>query len=226
MRNHTCLLDHHQRYHYDTITIGPKGMMNWALQLNNSQSVKLVQQSCGEVQQATFSQLTQLKPQPICDRSGKLDSTEDVFVVKGETSRSHEIDEKGLHEELGSSDRSGKPDNMSENTRVKQAHNGTGQLVERNSLSAHTVKEQFAPEENRDIASSNTDNEFNRAINEEKHRLQHSRSTTFCSETITWRQRSKFDSENREPPSSTCTSKWSSTTSTIQSFQQRITRRD
>ena len=67
---------------------------------------KLVQQSCGEVQQATFSQLTQPKPKPICDRSGKLVDTEDVFVVKGETSRSHEIDEKGLHEELGSSDRS------------------------------------------------------------------------------------------------------------------------
>ena len=30
-----------------------------------------------------------------------------------------------------------------------------------------TVKEQFAPEENRDIALFNTDNEFNRAINEE-----------------------------------------------------------
>ena len=29
------------------------------------------------------------------------------------------------------------------------------------------MKEQFAPEENRDIASFNTDNEFNRAINEE-----------------------------------------------------------
>ena len=53
------------------------------------------------------------------------------------------------------------------NTRVKQAHDGTGQLVEQNSSSTHTVKEQFAPEENRDIASFNTDNEFNRAINEE-----------------------------------------------------------
>ena len=31
----------------------------------------------------------------------------------------------------------------------------------------HTVKEQFAPEENRDIASFNADNEFNREINEE-----------------------------------------------------------
>ena len=91
-----------------------------------------------------------------------------MFVVKGETSRSHEINEKGLHEELDSSDRSGKPERLSANTRVKQAHDGTGQLVEQNSSSAHTVKEQFAPEENRDIPSFNTDNEFNRAINEER----------------------------------------------------------
>ena len=35
---------------------------------------KIVRQSCGEVQRATFSQLTQPKPKPICDRSGKLDS--------------------------------------------------------------------------------------------------------------------------------------------------------
>ena len=128
---------------------------------------KLVQQSCGEGQHETFSQPTQPKPKPICDRSGKLVNIEDVFVLKGETSRSHEIDEKGLHEELGSSDRSGKPDKLSENIRVKRAHDGTGQLVEQNSSSAHTVKEQFAPQENRDIASFNTDNEFNRATDEE-----------------------------------------------------------
>ena len=128
---------------------------------------KLVQQSCGEVQHAKFSKPIQPKPKPICDRSGKPENTEDVFVVKGKTSRSHEIDEKGLHEELGSSDRSEKPDKLSENIRVKHAHDGTGQPVEQNSSSAHTVKEQFAPEENRDIASFNTDNEFNRAINEE-----------------------------------------------------------
>ena len=128
---------------------------------------KLVQQSCGEVQHATFSQLTQSKPKPICDRSGKLDNTEDVVVVKAETSRSHEIDEKGLHEELSSSDRSGKPDNLSENTRVEQARDGTRQPVESCSSSTHIVKEQFVPEENRDIALFNTDNEFNSAIKEE-----------------------------------------------------------
>ena len=118
-------------------------------------------------QQPAFSKLTQPRSKPICDRSGKPDSTEDVFVVNGETSRSHEINEKRLHEELGSSDRSGKPDNLSENTRAEQTHDGSGQPDERNSSSAHTVKEQFAPEENRDIALFNTDNEFNRAINEE-----------------------------------------------------------
>ena len=90
-----------------------------------------------------------------------------MFVVIGETSRSHEIDEKRLHEELGSSDRSGKPDNLSENTRVEQSHFGSGQLDERNSSSAHTVKEQFAPEENSDTASFNADNKFNRAIDED-----------------------------------------------------------
>ena len=75
---------------------------------------KIVRQSCGEVQRTAFSQLTQPRPKSICDRSGKPDSTEDVFVVKGETSRFREIDEKRLHEELGSSDRSRKPDNLSE----------------------------------------------------------------------------------------------------------------
>ena len=106
-----------------------------------------------------------------------------------------------------SCDRSVKPDNLSENTRVEQAHDGSGQPDECNSSRAHTVKEQHAPDENRDIALFNTDNEFNRAINEENIDFQHSRITTFNSETITWRQRSKFDSEDREPPSSTCTSK-------------------
>ena len=117
---------------------------------------KLVWQSCGEVQHEAFFQPTQPKPKLICDRSGKPDSTEDVFVVKGETSRSHEIDEKRLHEELVSSDRSGKPDDLSENTRVKQAHDRSGQPDERNSSSAHTVKEQFAPEENRDNSTWTT----------------------------------------------------------------------
>ena len=137
MRNQTCLLDHHRRYHYDTITIGPEGKFNWVLQLINSQSVNS-QQSCGEVQHAMFSQLTQPIPKPICDRSGQPKDTQDVLVVKGETSRSHEIDDKGFHGELCSSDRSGQPDNLSENTRVEQTHDGSVQPDELNSSSAHT----------------------------------------------------------------------------------------
>ena len=68
-----------------------------------------------------------------------------MFVVKGETFRSHEIDEKRLHKELGSSDRSGKLERLSEDIRVEQAHDGTGQLVEPSSSSIHIVKEQFVP---------------------------------------------------------------------------------
>ena len=114
---------------------------------------------------------------------------------------------KGFHGELCSSDRSGKPDKLSENTSVKQAHDGTGKPVERNSSSAHTVKEQFAPDENRDIALFNTDNEFNSAINEENidfnvPGLPHSAVKRSHGVNV-----QNFDSEDREPPSSTCTSK-------------------
>ena len=99
---------------------------------------KIVRQSCGEVQRATFSQLTQPKPKPLCDRSGQPDNTQRVFVVKGETSRSHEIDEKGFHQKNCASDRLGQPEitlsvieacNLSENTRVEQTHDGSGNLM-------------------------------------------------------------------------------------------------
>ena len=123
-----------------------------------------------------FSQPTQPIPKPIRDRSGQPEDTQGAFVVKGETSRSHEIDEKGFHEKLCFSDGSGQPDitpsvikarDLSENTRVEQTRDGSGQPDECNSSSAHTVKEQHAPDEHREIASFNTNNEFNRAINEE-----------------------------------------------------------
>ena len=128
---------------------------------------KVVLQSRGEVELSAFSQLTQPIPKPISDRSGQPDDTQGVFVVKGEASHSHEIDEKDFHERLCESDRSGQPDNVPENTRVEQTHDRSRQLDERNSSSAHTVKEQHAPEEHREIASFNTNNEFNREIKEE-----------------------------------------------------------
>ena len=99
---------------------------------------KLVQQSFGEVPRVKLSKPTQSKPKPIRDRSGKLEDTECVFVDKRKTSRSHEIDEKRLHKELGSSDRSGKPERLSEDIRVKHAHDGTGQPVWSQAAQAHT----------------------------------------------------------------------------------------
>ena len=100
---------------------------------------KLVQQSFGEVPRVKLSKPTQSKPNPICDRSGKPEDTERVFVDKGKTSRSHEIDDKRLHKELGSSDRSEKPEKLSEDIRVKHAHDGTGELV-KSSASTHSER--------------------------------------------------------------------------------------
>ena len=103
---------------------------------------KVVRQSCGEVQHKTFSQPTQPKPKPICDRSGKLVETERVFVDKGKTSRSQEIDDKRLHKELGSSDRTGKPVKP-EDTRVTHAHDRTGKPVE-SSTNTHSARIWFS----------------------------------------------------------------------------------
>ena len=46
-------------------------------------------------------------------------------------------DEKRLHKELGSSDRSGKPERLSEDIRVEHAHDGTGNLWNQ-AAQAHT----------------------------------------------------------------------------------------
>ena len=124
---------------------------------------KLVQQSFGEVPCVKLSKPTQSKPNPICDRSGKPEVTERVFVEKGKTSRSQEIDDKRLQEGLGSSDRTGKPV-KSEDIRVMHVHDGTGEPV-KSRASAHTVEE-FVPAEHRDTASSNA-NKFNLATDEE-----------------------------------------------------------
>ena len=106
-----------------TITIGPEGKFHWVLQLIIN------------IQHATFSQLSQPIPKPICDRSGQLDDMQDVFVVESETSRSHEINEKRFPRKNSvlQIDRSGQLEitpsliearNFSENTSVEQTHYG------------------------------------------------------------------------------------------------------
>ena len=139
--------------------------MNWVLLLNNSQSVNSFNSRVEKHHVLSFPNQPNPNPnQSVIDR-GNL-RTQRVFVVKGKTSRSQEIDDKRLHKELGSPDRTGKPVKLSEDSRVMHAHDGTSEPV-KSSASTHIVKEQFVPEENRDIASSNADNEFNRAIDEE-----------------------------------------------------------
>ena len=89
--------------------------------------------------------------------------TERVFVEKGKTSRSQEIVGKRLQEELGSSDRTGKPVKCEDN-RVMHVHDRTGEPV-KSSANTHTVEE-FGSAEHRGTASSNA-NKFNLAIDEE-----------------------------------------------------------
>ena len=82
------------------------------------------------------------KPNPICDRSGKPEDTERVLVEKGKTSRSQEIDDKRLHEELGFSDRTGKPVELSEDIRVMHAHRwnrGTCEIKRKHTHSERTI---------------------------------------------------------------------------------------
>ena len=72
---------------------------NWTKGNDQSGSTveqQLVQQPCGEAPRVEFSEPTQSKPNPICDRSGKLEDTERVFLEKGKTSRSQGIDDKRL----------------------------------------------------------------------------------------------------------------------------------
>ena len=57
-------------------------MINFVLQLNNSQ-LESSFNSFGEAPRAGSSKPTQSKPNPICDRSGKPEDTERVFVDKG-----------------------------------------------------------------------------------------------------------------------------------------------
>ena len=135
---------------------------------------EVVRQTREVARRAKFFQPTQPIPKPICDRSGQPDNTQDMFVVKGETSRSQEIKVKSFHEELCSSDRSGQPDvthnvidvqtRLSEenkNVRVEQTHDRSGQNDK------HNIAVPDAPEVYHEIEMLNIDNELTRERIEE-----------------------------------------------------------
>ena len=160
MKNDICLLDHHQRSHYDTITFGLKGMINRVLQLNNSQ----LESSFNSLLEKHFVLNLPNQPNPnqiqsVIERRNLW--RRNVFLWRGETSHSREIVGRRLQEELGSSDRTGKPVKCEDN-RVMNVHDRTGKPVE---SSTHTVQE-VGSLEHRDTASSNA-NKFNLAIDEE-----------------------------------------------------------
>ena len=96
---------------------------------------KLVQQSFGEAPRAESSKPTQSKPNPICDRTGKL-------VEQENTSCSREIVGKCLQEELDSSDRTVKPVKCEDN-RVMQVHDRTEKPVESRSHT-HSARSWFS----------------------------------------------------------------------------------
>ena len=135
---------------------------------------EIVRQSQEVARRTKFFQPAQPNPKPICDRSGQPDNTQDVFVVKSETSRSQEINVKSFHEELCSSDRSGQPDitqdvigvqtclsEENKNVRVEQTHDRSWQPDK------HNVAVPDAPEVHGEITTLNTDNELTREIIEE-----------------------------------------------------------
>ena len=123
MKDHTCLLDHHQRSHHNWT----KGNDQSGSTVEQQPVGKLVQQSLGEALRAGSSKPTLSKPNPIGDRTGKP-------VEQENTSCSREIVGKCLQEELGSSDRTVKPVKCEDN-RVMNVHDRTGKPVE---SSTHT----------------------------------------------------------------------------------------
>ena len=130
MRNHTCLLDHHQRSHYDMITIGPEGMMNWVLQLNNSQSVNSFNSLVEKFNmQSSPNQPNQNPNQSVIDR-GNLRTQKMCLLLKVKrpvpTRSMKKVCTKNLVLQIDQE----KPDKLSENIRVKRPHDGTGQPVE------------------------------------------------------------------------------------------------
>ena len=107
MKDDICLLDHHRRSLWNTISIGGKGKDEGSI-VEHRWVGKLVQQSLGETVQSGSSKPTQ-SPKPIEDRSGKPVTQE--IVGK-------------LQEELSSSDRPGKP--VTEEEQHLRNHDSSG----------------------------------------------------------------------------------------------------
>ena len=129
---------------------------DWTKELGS----KVARQPEGEVaRQAKFFQPTQPTPNPIRDRSGRLDEMQD----ERKTSRSQEISVKSFNEELSSSDRTGRPveteeiqarsSEDSKSLNVEQTHDRTGRPVN------DTVAVQDDPQVYHEAGTLNIDDE-------------------------------------------------------------------
>ena len=77
-------------------------MINWVLQLNNSQLESSFYSLLEKHHMSVFPNQPNPNPiQSVIDR-GNLSTQNVFFVERGKTSRSQEIDDKRLHKELGS----------------------------------------------------------------------------------------------------------------------------
>ena len=138
MRNHTCLLDHHERSHYDTITTGLEGKFHWVLQLINSQKGKLFDSLAEKFNtQRSPNQPNQSQNQSVIDQ-GNLKTCKMFLLLKVKRPVPMKSMKKGFHAKLCVSDRSGQPEimrsvievcNLSENTRVSKLTIDQGNLM-------------------------------------------------------------------------------------------------
>ena len=140
-------------------------MINWVLQLNNSQSGNSFNSLLEKFN--VLNSPNQPNPNPnqsVIDRGNLW--TQNVFLWIKEkrpvpTRSMKNVCTKNVALQIDQ----GKPERLSEDIRVKHAHDGTGQPVESSSSSTHTVQESASPK-HRVTASSNA-NKFNFAIDEE-----------------------------------------------------------
>ena len=198
MKNHSYLLDHHQRSHWDTITIGLEGMMNWVLQLNNSQSVNSFNSLVEKFNmQSSPNQPNQNPNQSVIDR-GNLRTQKMCLLLKVKrpvpTRSMKKVCTKNLVLQI---DR-GNLINCLNTSVLSMLTMEQGNLLSK-TAQVHTHSEWTICSWRKSWHCVIQRGQRVQPCNQRgEHWLQHSRITTFCSETITWRQRSKFDSEDRD----------------------------
>ena len=151
------------------------GFYSWTTASRQTRSTVLWRSSTWSVLPTRPNQ----KPKPICDRSGKPECTEDVFVVKRvkrpvPTRSMKKVCTKNLFLQI---DR-GNPRNWSENIRVKHAHDGTGQPVEAKQLKCtHSGKNNLYLKKIVTLRHSTRTTSSTPCNKRGEHRLQHSRIT-------------------------------------------------